>query len=456
MRAQSRSTVVVLGLATLIQGAVVAVAFFKAGAVDAFAFRSLDSREYYAIAANLVDHGAFSQDEKSPYRPDTWRTPGYPLFLAACMFLVGESPAALVLVQQLLCILNVLLVFRIACRWMPDRRATLAASLFALEPYHLYYSLWVMSTTLLTTLVLAAWLFWPHGPRRMTSWTACTLGGLCGLAVLTWPGAMLVPVFMLAGVMVLAWTSQPHRWVNVPTFLVVCLFVIGSWIVRNVHVAGRVALSHQSGIVLAYFKAAEVVLWREGRTADRYLETSLDPHRAADPHVVWEDIDRRLRERFPAQPDLAWSTLAQGNRTSADSFEVSAYLSRIACEMLSESPLRTVACYMTRCAQLLTFPLDLAVAPPRGIETNRARSAVVGSAYGLLVVMVVVRLFRRRASIAALYFPLATTLALLLAATPQTDPRFRVAMIPMLLFVALCPATKATAARRDPRADRRA
>ena len=54
-----------------------------------------------------------------------------------------------------------------------------------------------------------------------------------------------------------------------------------AWMTRNRIAAGHFALSDQSGVVVAYFKATEVVLWREGRTGDRYLETSLDPAKAS-------------------------------------------------------------------------------------------------------------------------------------------------------------------------------
>jgi hypothetical protein len=39
----------------------------------------------------------------------------------------------------------------------------------------------------------------------------------------------------------------------------------------------------------------------------------------------------------------------------------------------------------------------------------------------------------------AMFFPVASALALLAAATPQVDPRFRVPMIPMLLLLAFLP-----------------
>lgn len=198
-----------------------------------------------------------------------------------------------------------------------------------------------------------------------------------------------------------------------------------------------------------------MVLWRQGRTEDRYLETSLSSDRQDDPHPIWETIDESLRLRLydlplEQQKELTWPNLAQGNKTSVDSFRISSALKSIAQGYLLESPLSTLACCLARCASSLTFPLDLALWPPKGVEVNRLRSAALGVVYFLLVLGVVVRLARRRIGFEVIYFPLACTLALLLATTPQTDPRFRVPMIPLLIFVALLPIARATRADRVP------
>jgi hypothetical protein len=146
---------------------------------------------------------------------------------------------------------------------------------------------------------------------------------------------------------------------------------------------------------------------------------------------------------------LTWSNLAQGNKTTADSFRVSAELASIAWRRLTEAPWSTLACYWARCGSILAFPLDLALWPPNGVEVNRWRSAAVGAPYLLLCAAVVLRLGRGRMEFGAGYFPLACTLALLLATTPQTDPRFRVPMIPLLIFVALLPVGRAIPAGPD-------
>jgi hypothetical protein len=149
---------------------------------------------------------------------------------------------------------------------------------------------------------------------------------------------------------------------------------------------------------------------------------------------------------------LTWPNLAQGNRTTVDSFRISAGLESIADVHLLESPRSTLACCLARCGSILAFPLDLALWPPKGVEVNRLRSAAVGALYLLLCAAVVVRLGRGRMEFGAGYFPLACTLALLLATTPQTDPRFRVPMIPLLILVALLPVGRAIPA--DPDGDR--
>lgn len=465
MRTHHRCTLALLAGSVLVHTAVLFAAFAKTDAIDGYALRSLDCGEFYTVARNLVEHGLFSQSEAPPFKPDTWRTPGYPLFLAAIMLLFGKSPVALVLVQQLLAVANVLLVYRAARGWMNDSRAAVAALLFLLEPYHLYYSLWLLSTTWLVTLILLTWIKWSKAMQSGELWRFGLLGGLCGFLVLTWPGAILIPVAVCAGIIVSGAMRLRGKPAGATTkalrggaiFVIICAMVIGSWMIRNKQVAGRFALSHQGGIVLSYFKATEVVLWRQGRTADRYLETSLSLDRRDQPHPTWEKIDETLRGKLldlpiEQQQELTWPNLAQGNKTSVDGFRISAELESIAFGYLWESPLRTLTACLARCASILTFPLDLALWPPKGVEINRLRSTAMGALYLLLSVAVVVRLAQRRLGFEAVYYPLACTLALLLATTPQTDPRFRVPMIPLLIFVALLPVRRAT--REDRAGDR--
>lgn len=214
--------------------------------------------------------------------------------------------------------------------------------------------------------------------------------------------------------------------------------------VRNQFVAGHFALSHQGGVVVAYFKAAEVMLWREGRTEDRLLETTLNPLQREQPHPVWDEIDERLRRKLRSLPDdvrstLSWRNLAQGNETAADSFVVSRALGEVGWSYLTAEPFTTFVCCVIRCGSILTFPLNLALKPPTGVAGHRLDCLATALPYIALALWVLTRLITRRISLRETFFPLACTLALLLATTPQLDPRFRVPMIPFLLVIALYP-----------------
>lgn len=426
---------------------------FQAGSIDAYAFRSLDGQEYFTIAKNIAQHGAFIQDSGLSLAPDTWRTPGYPLFLALFILLLGPSPTILILIQHALAVVSVLLFFQIAQRFMSPRRAAFASILFLLEPYHLYYTFWLLSTTFFSFVLLMIWWSWQRTRETDGYWHRGALGLLFGFVVLIWPGAILMPIGILIGVALqklpdyqLAKLSNRH----LALFMVLagCLLPPLAWMSRNQLVAGHFALSHQSGIVLAYFKATEVELWREGRTEDRYLETSLDRSRRNDPHRVWDEIDGKLCDAL-ARGDAAqcgelhWHNLAQGNKTHVDSFEVSSALRAIGMEMLKQSPAATLACGLARIGENLVFPLGLALTRPKSVTASQAKSAAIGVCYSALAIAALAGVIRCRGNVPATFFPLVCIVALALTTAPQIDPRFRVPLIPCLAFLALLPPRRA-------------
>ncbi|MCH8149508.1 MAG: glycosyltransferase family 39 protein [Planctomycetes bacterium] len=452
---------------------------YQTGYIDTFAYQSMDSTEYFQIAQNVAGRGIFSQATEPPYKPDTWRTPGYPLFLALIMKFGGESEPALVIVQQILGVMNLILFFLVARFYMSERRACVAAVIVLIEPYHLYYSLWLLATTLFVTVLMLTWYAYELAIRRGTVWRYGVLGVLCGFLVLVRPVAILVPIALLIGLFLRrARPESEHRqrsasglirWCRMGIYVVAFSAVVMTWMVRNWVVAGHFALSDQGGVVLAYFKAAEVELWRQGRAADRFTETSLNPALAHDPHTIWDEIDRRLRDRLsdlsPALlTELSWRNLAQGNKTTADSFLASAALTDVGLSMMSSSPFSTAACCVIRCGSILMFPLGQVLNPPSGTANRRMRRLLLSIPYVGLLLLVVISMTRRfrwnspgddreasdgenrrgrlglvHGVLVPVYFPLACTLALLAATTPQLDPRFRVPMIPFLAFLAILP-----------------
>ncbi len=459
MSLRNRPTSALFVASLLVHACVLVGVHLRTGSADAYAFNSLDGIEYYQLARNLAYHGSFSQSEEPPLALDSWRTPGYPVFLALVIRLVGDAPVWLIVAQQVLASLSVCLLYRIGCCFLTQRRAILLAFLFLLEPYRLYYSTWLLTTTCFVFVLILIWKTWQlaHEQQRFR-WFVVT-GVLCGVAILVRPLALLIPFILVMGCFARGlWqyrkgiTERAGRIILGGAMLAICSgAVVSTWMARNHAQFDHFALSDQGGVVLAYFKAAEVVLWRQGRTADRYMETSLDPSQATSPHAVWDDIDRRLSIRFSGlspetRSELNWTKLAQGNDSSLDSFVVSNALSGIGASLLMESPLSTLACCSIRCGSILAFPASLALDAPFGFERRHARYGLLALPYVLLVLAVAYRIIRG-SSMWHMYLPLAMTAALLFASTPQLDPRFRVPILPFLLFVALLPKRGVTTIR---------
>jgi len=450
MHDNRRYLVIVIALAIVTHISLICYVHFYKGGLEAYAFNSLDAREYYQIARNVASHGTFSQAGHVPFTPDTWRTPGYPVFLAGWVWLMGAAPWGLVVVQQLLCVVNAALFYFVARQYLSSGRLLLAAGAFVLEPYHLFYSFWLLATTLFVTLLLFVWLSFLRAERTKSVRWFMVAGVLCGLLVLVRPIGIMVPV--LLGLRVFVGLVMPTcelqagdrgwSWPMLAGFCLATLCIMGVWVGRNARVAGHMALSDQSGVVMAYFKASEVVLWREGRSSDRFMETSLDPKRSEEPHAVWEEIDRRLRQSLDYLPAskrerLTWRNLAQGNKTEVDSFLISQELMRIGLSQMAESPLSTAACLATRCGSILTFPLNLAIKPAAGVDASGGRQLLKSLPYVVLTMIAFWSVVRYRRAWRDWCVPMLMLLGLLAMTTPQFDPRFRVPMIPMLLVLAL-------------------
>jgi len=107
-----------------------------------------DSATYLVPSQNLA-HGLGFVDALG--KPETIRTPGYPLFL-----LLTRSAVPTVLLQHLLAALLAVAVFLVAERWSGNRvTAIIAALLFALDVPTIHYANKVLSETLFTVVFFA-------------------------------------------------------------------------------------------------------------------------------------------------------------------------------------------------------------------------------------------------------------------------------------------------------------
>src|SRR3989338_475262 len=107
-----------------------------------------DSSEYLTLAHNILDGNGFSMSEHAPYPPDSIRTPGFPLFLAASLF-ISDTLFPAIFVLLLLGALLPFLVYEVVRRLHFSKTISLiVAGVAAFEPLQASFSVFAVSEIL--------------------------------------------------------------------------------------------------------------------------------------------------------------------------------------------------------------------------------------------------------------------------------------------------------------------
>lgn len=184
-----------------------------------------DAGQYAQYARNLCEHGVHSLATTTPPPPDSFRPPGYPLLLALCRWVGGESGwhALAVAVQVALGSLTVLLAYRLARQFVGFGPALLAAALTALSPHLVVSSAYVLTecvTAFLVALAFRLLLGARSEVRRLLAAAAFGAVVLCNETLVVLPLAV-------------AWVLQRHGRRQALGWLAVALLPFLGWAVRN-------------------------------------------------------------------------------------------------------------------------------------------------------------------------------------------------------------------------------
>ena len=194
-----------------------------------------DDKEYFATARLLAARGELLRPEAEPPYRQVYRTPGYPVILAALGTATGWQPALTVLLQALLLSalapVAALLLRRLG-------RPPAAAWILVADPLTNLISLSFMTEIWLALCLLLALLAWLEGRQRPV-WRAAALL-LFALAVLIKPS---VQYFLLVA-FALTLLHCPNRRATLALAAAACL-PLAAWAWRNHEVCGRYCLSTQ-------------------------------------------------------------------------------------------------------------------------------------------------------------------------------------------------------------------
>jgi hypothetical protein len=230
--------------------------------------------EYYWILAGTMREGTLYEIVEWGDIPHfALRTPGYPLFLAACRMLLGEHPMGVRLAQAGLGVVTVWLVYRLTAAVTGEQHSEavnqaehgrwsiplIAAALVSVHPYLIVMSVLVLSEAVFVPIMLGAlWglaILWKKPsvgvgaqvsaeaiPDRHESLIALGVGIASGAAILVRPSwAMFVPIMLgFWGIAVWFGRNRPAGLVRGGFTIVLGLAVVmAPWWIRNAGIYGR-------------------------------------------------------------------------------------------------------------------------------------------------------------------------------------------------------------------------
>jgi len=193
-----------------------------------------DATQYFAYAWNLAHHGIFSkaQPGSAVILPDSFRDPGYPVFLALWMN-VSEDGLSwywhVLMSQGLLGALTVVLLTNAARGWLPDRWLVATGLLMAVWPHGVSINGYLLSETLYGFLCALAFSLLVIAVRRTSIGWIAAAGGIFSLAALT--NAVLLPFAPLLAIYLAIRRRAPRR--LIVTLAVSALLIPACWSVRN-------------------------------------------------------------------------------------------------------------------------------------------------------------------------------------------------------------------------------
>lgn len=215
-----------------------------------------DAKGYVILADHIKEFGVFSFSISAPFTPESFRVPGYPLFLAGLSALVGSWMWVLFLQAALMSVIPILVY--ILFRHHHERAAFWGAIVMVVEPVRLFLSSTFLSDAFFTLLFLVSLILIDRSVR-LASWRYVFGAGIVlGVSMIVRPIALFLLFIYLA---YLVW-QMPHTRrlvLHVVLFGVGVLVVAGPWMLRNHTLFGTWSLSSVGAANLMLYNAPEFI-----------------------------------------------------------------------------------------------------------------------------------------------------------------------------------------------------
>ncbi len=226
-----------------------------------------DSRQYVALAHSLLTSHTFPATNHSPtpFVPETFRVPGYPLFVAI-FSLFGKVFFVTTLVQIILAFCTAFLIRRLGCFFFSDTVGCVAAVLFLLDPTTLLLSLALLSDMLFVFLFIAGFYLLVSRLHKKPLLVTVSAGLIFSYAVCVRPvGLFALPIFFAP--VFISKASLRHKIYSAIGILVIITAAVAPWMWRNYKEAGAFTFSSLPAYNIAKYNIP-IFLATRGVTAE--------------------------------------------------------------------------------------------------------------------------------------------------------------------------------------------
>jgi hypothetical protein len=220
-----------------------------------------DSYGYVQIADNILNGDGFSRDTQEPFLPESFRTPGYPGFLALVKFLTGSFYPASV-IQIFLSALTAFFIVKIGSLINRERVSIISALVFLFMPFSILASVQYITQSIFTTVIVGAtYAFLKFAVSKRISWLIVSAILLPVAAYIRPIGGYIFVLFILA---LLAFSViKKIKWQTVVYGSLLCTAaffgILAPWMTRNYVEFGRYELSSITPPFLYFYEAPAVL-----------------------------------------------------------------------------------------------------------------------------------------------------------------------------------------------------
>lgn len=257
---QHRIPLLLLGASVVIH-LVVSIFLFARFGDNILFFENEDAHSYVNLGKSLAAGEGFAKNGI----PSATRTPVYPLLLSS-IYSLGLPPIwSILILHNLLASATVILLFLVGKLFFSPRVGIIASVLYMIEPYILMSSNLATTETLFNFLLVAGVYGIGLYSLRSRQYRYLVAAGLCvGLAILTRPVALYLPVFIVFFLLVSAYLRREglrQTIIALALFAGITIAVVTPWLARQQHVFGRARITNIDAHML-YYRVAPLIIAR--------------------------------------------------------------------------------------------------------------------------------------------------------------------------------------------------